>query len=313
MSLPVKHSNLEFPIMDGIIYPILETGVALFAFDGTYVVICGDRMKPILYSTKTHELTKFEGIPKVHSNITSVSILNQMIAFGSNNGEIILCSISSSPFTYFQFTINKPKPITSIAFLNDENHLLLAEENGRISQISLIHSLASKMIIQTVLINTKSRITTLRSTNSNIISFSCEKAMVSLKIGHSLEVILYASPADHNYPTCSDVFSSGNDSKIAVLFCNKNSATLTQIDHETDEQKENTRSFDFPIARCFLPDSSHVIIVLACGSVVVLDYDLQIIQQEDDLPVDVPLQNIMFCGHSLIIFGLTSFYQRRLF
>ena len=329
----------EFPIMDGLIYPTLESDINLYGFDGTYLVICGKKPIPDLYSTITHEIKPINPDIITNSQITAVKVFNSTAAVGYQDGIICVWKISPTKISLLQFSSFKGKPIIHIAYLGSDKHLLIGDSMGIISQLSMLNSGSCEMVIQTTIINMKCPISSLVQNDGNIIAFSSKNGLVCLKIGRTIDVLYFKPPNNSMSITCTDVFSkeieSSNDQdsnskspeneinkkitknppKITrAILCNENNLTLVDFDENyIMTRKIEDIVFEAPIVRCFVPDLDHIILVLASGVALLLNPQCEIIKRFDNLPLDVAIHNIFFFGHSLLMFGLTALYQKKLF
>ena len=253
---------------------------------------------------------------------------------------ICVWNISETNITLIQFSKLKENPIIHIVFLKGDHHLLIGDSSGIIGQLSLLNSGSCEMIIQTTIINMKCPISSLVQNNGNVITFSCKNGLVCLKIGRTIEVLYFKPPDNSMNITCSDVFSkeieSSNQSEndqndndtnnsksksdqkiqkriIRAVLCNENNFTLVDFDEKYSMTQKIEKVFEAPIVRCFIPDLEHSILVLASGVALVLNPKCEIIERFENLPLDVAIHNIFFFGHSLLMFGLTALYQKKLF
>lgn len=196
-------------------------GPYAFAVSEEMLVIGGKRVNPVYYLFKSNSLNKFnrfEGNNETQITAVAVSRKNILIASGYKDGNIIIWNLAHN-LTGNQVAMYQKEEVTNISFIGDDQRVVVATIDGKISLLNTEQSRACQLSLQTVILNLKSPLISY-SNDKHIISVSSNTQTIVAKVGRSIEKLTTINNLTTNKYGTTVKFVDKTTSKL-VLYTDK--------------------------------------------------------------------------------------------
>ena len=323
----------EFNFNEDVIFRTLRSKGFLsncnFAFNSQLLVIGGKNANPLKYDMTTGEISEIgKRCSSQTDSITAIAISqnSEFAATGYPDGTIILWNIKTSGCDGNPYKLIHKSTITNMAFILDHKRLIIADDSGMITLLSLVQSLSCELVLQTTIINLKKPILSFVSLDKNHVAFSSIDMFSFITVDRNITVHISKSiqaqtflHEDESAHFSSAIISEKrpNDEtndippSMRALLCTNKILTL----YEVESDKKYTEllvkdNFQANIVQCFFMTYDRLLVVLDNGQALLLDITGRVIHCMTNLPTDVVPSNIQKCGHSLIFFLDNAIFQK---